>query len=87
MSNIENNVEIVICLGSSCFSRGNKAIMQEINGYLEAKGLKNSAFFHGGHCFGNCSDGPIIKVNDIEYRQVTPSMVQEILNKAFGIKQ
>ncbi len=87
MSDIGKNVEIVICLGSSCFSRGNKAIMQEINKYLETRGLKDRVFFHGGHCFGNCSDGPVIKVNELEYRKVTPVMIQEILNNAFSIKQ
>jgi NADH:ubiquinone oxidoreductase 24 kD subunit len=86
MSQNDKKVEITICLGSSCFSRGNKAIMKEINKYIEAKGLEENVFFHGGHCLGNCSDGPIIKVNDLEYKKVTPIMVTEILNKAFDIK-
>ncbi|SDC70568.1 (2Fe-2S) ferredoxin domain-containing protein [Williamwhitmania taraxaci] len=77
-------IEIKICLGSSCFSRGNRIILQEINSYIETKRVKDRVFFHGAHCFGDCNDGPKIEVNGKLYCKVTSSMVLDILNEAFG---
>ena len=79
-----NKVEIKICLGSSCFSRGNRIILQEINRYIENHAVKDKVFFHGAHCFGDCNDGPKIEVNGRLYCKVTSSMVFDILNEAFG---
>ena len=31
----QDKVEIKICLGSSCFSRGNRIILQDINKFIE----------------------------------------------------
>ena len=77
-------IEIKICLGSSCFSRGNRILLQEINGYIESHQVKDRVFFHGAHCFGDCNDGPKIEVNGKLYCKVTSSMIVEILNEAFG---
>ena len=60
---MSNRIEIVICLGSSCFSRGNKQMLKAIQTYLKENNLCDKVNFHGGHCFGNCADGPSIKVN------------------------
>jgi len=79
-----NKIEIKICLGSSCFSRGNRIILQEINGYIETHRVKDRVFFHGAHCFGDCNDGPKIEVNGKLYSKVTTTMIVEILNEAFG---
>lgn len=80
----QKKVEIKICLGSSCFSRGNRTILQEINKYIESKQVKDRVFFHGAHCFGDCNDGPKIEVNGILHCKVNSSMVFDILNEAFG---
>ena len=38
----ENIVEIVVCLGSSCFARGNADNLTMLNQYVLNKGLKAS---------------------------------------------
>ncbi len=80
----QKKVEIRICLGSSCFSRGNRTILQDINKFIEAKQVKDRVFFHGAHCFGDCNDGPKVEVNGKLYNKVTPAIVIDILNEAFG---
>ncbi|MGD9994769.1 MAG: (2Fe-2S) ferredoxin domain-containing protein [Salinivirgaceae bacterium] len=73
--------EIIICLGSSCFARGNKKTVQAIESYLNEHNLKDRVYFHGGHCFGNCDRGPILKVNDRFYERVDSFNVIDILAK------
>ncbi len=76
--------EIRICLGSSCFSRGNKKTLQIIQQYLKDHQLERDVILKGNHCFSNCSEGPILKIDQKIYEQVTQEKVLEILEKEFG---
>lgn len=55
--------EVVICLGSSCFARGNKQLVRIVNEYLRDRNLLNEVRFHGQRCFGECAVGPSIKLD------------------------
>lgn len=83
---MEKKVEITICLGSSCFSRGNKEIVDFIQGYLEEHKLKDQVIFKGGHCLGNCIDGPVIKINGQPYYGINKISINDILNQAFNLE-
>lgn len=79
MMGMHRRPEVVICLGSSCFARGNKATLKVIVRFLEEHDLKDKVNFHGGHCFGNCSEGPNISVNGKLYTGVDEYNVIDIL--------
>ncbi len=76
--------EIIICLGSSCFSRGNKNTVKIIKDYVKEHQLEDKVFFHGNHCYGNCANGPILKVDNKEYQNITPENVIFLLNNLFA---
>jgi len=76
--------EIVICLGSSCFARGNKKTLSLIQKYIEDHNLKDLIDFRGNHCFGKCHNGPILKINGQEYEGVSESDIIAILEKEIG---
>lgn len=76
--------EIVICLGSSCFSRGNKKTLKIIQEYIIERNLKDKVFFHGAHCLGKCDKGPLLQIGGKEYEDVTSDNVVELLNSIFG---
>lgn len=79
----KKKLQITICLGSSCFSRGNKQMVEVIQEYLEDIGMKESTTFKGGHCLGNCADGPILIINGKTFHNITPdkaiSAIDEVL--------
>ncbi len=72
--------EIVICLGSSCFSRGNKEIVNIIKAYIKDNQLEDKINFHGCHCFSKCSEGPILKVNEKIHTEISTQNILNILN-------
>ena len=76
--------EIKICLGSSCFSRGNKKTLQVVQKYLKDHSLERDVILKGNHCFSNCSSGPVLKIGQRVYEQVTDENVLEILENEFG---
>ena len=75
--------EIVICLGSSCFSRGSKHTVHIIKEYIKEPQLEDKVFFHGNHCYDNCENGPVLKIDDKEYQNITPENVIYLLDKLF----
>jgi len=78
---MENKNEIVICLGSSCFSRGNKKTVGEIQKFLKNNRLEEKVYFHGTHCFGECAGGPWMKINERVFGDINEYNVIEILNE------
>jgi NADH:ubiquinone oxidoreductase subunit E len=79
-SNSDTRPEIVICLGSSCFSRGNKQSVKLLEEYLRNNHLREKVFFHGGHCFGRCVEGPILQVEDQVLEHFNPGNLKETLD-------
>lgn len=73
-------IEIVICMGSSCFSRGNKRVLQVIREYLSANELNAGVVFRGAHCMGQCENGPVLQINGKQFHHVDPSSVSDILD-------
>ncbi|HPE86891.1 MAG: (2Fe-2S) ferredoxin domain-containing protein [Bacteroidia bacterium] len=78
--------EIVICLGSSCFSRGNKMTIKVIQDYLTENNLKDKIYFHGAHCLGKCDKGPLLQIGGKTYENITSDNVVHLLNSIFGEK-
>ena len=61
---------ISICLGSSCFARGNNANIAEVT-------------FTGQLCENMCNRGPIICIDDQVYEEVNLSLLHKILEEEF----
>ncbi|MFA6949427.1 MAG: (2Fe-2S) ferredoxin domain-containing protein [Lentimicrobiaceae bacterium] len=78
MNNID---EITICLGSSCFSRGNNITLEIIKNYLKEKDIKSKVTFKGHLCEGKCKMGPVIDINGKVFFNVTPQNVIQLLDK------
>jgi len=79
----DHDIEITICMGSSCFSRGNKKTLQLIQDYLKETGRIHQVTFRGSHCFGQCEHGPMLRINDTQFNQVTETSVINILDQFF----
>lgn len=81
---MSTETDITICLGSSCFSRGNRHTLELIKSYLKEHGLEDKVFFRGDLCDGLCEHGPILKIDGKVYKHVTSENIYEILNRYFS---
>ena len=79
--------EITICLGSSCFSRGNKEVLEVIKRFIDEHQLSVDVFFHGDLCNGHCAEGPVLKIDEHMFSNVQVDNVFDILSGYFEIKE
>lgn len=84
MSSADKPIEIVVCLGSSCFARGNAQNLAAIESYLENHKLEASVKVTGSLCQDKCKQGPNISVCGELHHEVTPAKVREILQLLSG---
>jgi NADH:ubiquinone oxidoreductase subunit E len=75
--------EIVICMGSSCFSRGNSRNLGLIQDYLQANQLDAEIKLVGHLCQSACKEGPNVVVNGQTYNRVDSAALTAILDKHF----
>ena len=61
---------IKVCMGSSCFARGNSKNLQIIQNYIEQKGLDAQIELTGLRCCNRCSMGPNITIDDEEFNNL-----------------
>ncbi len=75
--------KIVVCMGSSCFSRGNGDLVELIENYINANGLQKDVEVEisGTLCEDHCSEGPNVMINDVRYSQVDTGVMLDLLKK------
>lgn len=78
-----NKTVITICLGSSCYRRGNQTILEVIKNYLAENELTDEVEFKGQLCTGKCTEGPNLSINDTNFSGLNPGSVIKVLNNHF----
>ena len=78
--------DVVICMGSSCFARGNGDNLAYIEEWIERHAAECTFELVGSRCEGHCADGPNIRVNGTLIHGVKNRMqLDELLHAAcFG---
>ena len=80
-------VEIVVCMGSSCFARGNAENLAVMNGHVQSHGLNVSIRLTGRLCQDKCKQGPNIMIDGELHQCVTSTRLHELLQQlGSGIK-
>lgn len=72
---------IEICLGSSCFSRGNREVVQVLREYLRKNHLDDKVVLKGARCMNRCSEGPFIIINGKTFASAGVQDIEKILEK------
>lgn len=76
-------IEVTICLGSSCFARGNNQNLEIIQAYFKEHNLAGKVDFRGHLCEEACKKGPTLKIADQVYYNVSPEKLGAILDGHF----
>lgn len=72
---------ITVCMGSSCFNRGNSTNTQIIQRFITENNLTDSVKLSGHLCENECKNGPNITIDDKLYSFVSEEKLEEILYK------
>ena len=78
--------KVTICLGSSCFSRGNRDVLELIRQFLKDNDLEGQVDFRGDLCSHHCSTGPIVVIDGQIYENVDQENIFDILNEVFRLE-
>jgi len=71
--------KITVCMGSSCFARGNEKNIRLIQEFLREHNLSDSVALFGARCSGDCSGSPHISIDDVRYDQLDKTMLLALL--------
>jgi len=77
---------IKICMGSSCFSRGNSINLEVIESFIREKKLQTTIELTGSRCEDRCSDGPNIEIDGKLYNHLDSGSLKDLLNELFPDK-
>jgi len=77
---------ITVCMGSSCFGKGNSANADYITRFIEEHNLQDSVEVSGCLCSNACARGPNIKINDKLISDVSEQTITEIIVKELGLE-
>lgn len=75
---------IEICMGSSCFARGNDRNLEVIERFLARNGLTGEVDLRGSRCKGSCSKGPNVTIDGTLFEAMTPAMLESVLAGLFS---
>lgn len=79
----EEATVIAICMGSSCYARGNARNAEVIQRWLTREGAAARVEFTGTLCEGLCREGPNLRIGKRVYRGVDPAAIEGILEHEF----
>jgi NADH:ubiquinone oxidoreductase subunit E len=77
-------IELVVCMGSACFSRGNTRTLDLIQRYLKEHGLEKDVQVTGTLCQDHCRKGPNVTIQGECFCSVEPKAILEILEERLG---
>jgi len=78
---------IRICMGSSCFRRGNRKNLEFIEAYMEKNQCSADVELLGSRCEEECRKGPNIQINGQMFHEVNEEILYDLLKRYVGKNQ
>lgn len=72
-------VEVVVCLGSSCYARGNSENLNVVKSY-ESHGVASLLRFKGCLCQDRCQQSPNVRIDGQLHPGVTSDKLRALLD-------
>jgi NADH:ubiquinone oxidoreductase subunit E len=80
----ESTLAIMICMGSSCFSRGNNRNVEVVQDFLESRAAPTDVQLVGHLCENQCKAGPNVTIDGTMYHEMDPVSLLGLLNRLAG---
>lgn len=80
---MRNKLVVELCMGSSCFARGNSSVLSELENFIEENALEDKVELAGHLCLSGCSSGPHLIIGGRNYSGIAdPEAVLDILRRS-----
>ena len=74
-------IRVTICMGSSCFARGNEENLRVLEDFVARHGLDAEIEPAGSRCEGLCARGPNLAIDDTMHHEVDPGTLVDLLRE------
>jgi NADH-quinone oxidoreductase subunit G len=83
-------IEVYVCVGTNCYIRGSRQLLQQIASYVVENKLENIVGFEGQEemvdvkatfCFERCDRGPVLRVNEQILEHATFEQAKEMIDR------
>jgi len=74
-------ITVELCMGSSCFARGNNITAPQVQKIITARQWTERVILKGALCQGGCKEGPNVRVNGKAYSQMDMAALLDIIEE------
>ncbi|MCC8190318.1 MAG: (2Fe-2S) ferredoxin domain-containing protein [Planctomycetes bacterium] len=79
-----DKVTIALCMGSSCFARGNNVLLERLEDLIKDRGWEDKVALSGLRCEDRCSQGPNMKIDGVLYQGIDDGVLLDLLESLLG---
>ena len=77
--------KITVCMGSSCFGKGNQATAETVTQFIQEHKLDDKIEVAGCLCSGHCANGPNVMINDKLISSVSEQSIGAVIAQELGL--
>jgi NADH:ubiquinone oxidoreductase subunit E len=81
-----HDIHITICMGSSCFARGNNRNIEVLKDLAASRPRGVGCELTGCLCQGQCTLGPNLMIEGQTYHEIDPVGVMALVNRQFALE-
>lgn len=78
-------IEISLCMGSSCFARGNNRLLNLLEEQIGKNGWGDRIALSGARCGELCGEGPVIRIDGRLYRGLDEGALFDLIQDLLAI--
>lgn len=83
---MSDKVHIALCMGSSCFARGNNQVLATVEAVIKGNGWQDRVSLSGMRCGNLCSSGPNIQIDGELYQGLDSGALIDLLAQKLGVE-
>lgn len=77
-------IDISLCMGSSCFARGNNRMLEMLEDAIEKNRWQDRVSLAGARCENRCGQGPNVVVDGALYQGLDEGALLDLLTEKMG---
>lgn len=82
---MNDTIRIALCMGSSCFARGNNQVLATLEAAIKANGWQDRVSLSGMRCGNLCSSGPNIEIDGTLYQGLDSGAMIDLMAEKLGV--